>query len=81
MPDVFERVVPRFTPRERDVLQLMADGKSANVSSVLLNISEHTVVYHRRNAMHKLGSSTTTLAVARAVALGVVTVDFRGMPE
>jgi len=55
----------------------MADGKSARLSGNILGISEHTVNFHRKRAMGKLDSTSTTLAVARAVSLGVVIVDLR----
>lgn len=72
-----DAVAPRFTNREREVLQLMADGKTARASGQILDISHNAVNFHRKRAMKKLGCFTTTLAVSRAVALGLVTVDLR----
>ncbi len=40
--------------REREVLQLLSDGKSSQEISVLLRIAATTVEVHRRNIMHKL---------------------------
>jgi DNA-binding NarL/FixJ family response regulator len=44
-----------LTPREREVLQLLAAGKSNKEVAVALGISVQTVETHRSNIMHKLG--------------------------
>jgi len=45
----------RLTPREREILQLLAEGKSNKEVAVLLNISVNTAEAHRANIMLKLG--------------------------
>lgn len=43
-----------LTPREREVLQLLAEGKKVTEISSILNVSTKTVQTHRRNLMSKL---------------------------
>jgi DNA-binding NarL/FixJ family response regulator len=45
----------RLTPREREILQLLAEGKSNKEVATLLNISVNTAEAHRANIMLKLG--------------------------
>ena len=45
----------RLTPREREILQLLAEGKSNKEVAALLNISVNTAEAHRANIMLKLG--------------------------
>lgn len=44
-----------LTEREREVLQLLAEGKSNKEAAQMLNISLHTIETHRTNFMQKLG--------------------------
>ncbi len=46
---------PLFTLREREVLQLMLDGKSSAEIATLLSISKHTVNTHRKNILSRSG--------------------------
>jgi DNA-binding NarL/FixJ family response regulator len=46
---------PRLTPREREILQLLAEGKSNKEVASLLGISVNTAEAHRANIMLKLG--------------------------
>jgi len=46
---------PRLTPREREILQLLAEGKSNKEVANLLGISVNTAEAHRANIMLKLG--------------------------
>lgn len=61
-----------LTPRERAVLQLLAEGLSNKVIAHRLNISEHTVKFHVNAIMTKLDAQSRTDAVVRAVRLGLV---------
>jgi DNA-binding NarL/FixJ family response regulator len=49
-------IVPTFGPRERAVLQLVANGKSNRKVAELLGMSPRTVDTHRTNIMRKLGT-------------------------
>lgn len=44
----------RLTPRERETVQLLAEGKSNKEIADVFGISVHTVETHRANVMHKL---------------------------
>ena len=56
-----------LTAREREVVQLIAEGQSSKQVSATLAISLKTVETHRASAMHKLGLATTAALVRYAV--------------
>jgi DNA-binding CsgD family transcriptional regulator len=60
--------------RELDCLRWVAAGKSAWEASVILGISERTVRFHLNSAREKLNCTTTTQAVAKAVAQQLIAV-------
>jgi DNA-binding NarL/FixJ family response regulator len=64
--------VPILSPRERDVLGLLAHGATQPQIASLLFISPHTVRTHVRNLMRKLGTHTCAEAVARAFDNGLI---------
>ncbi len=55
-----------LTPREREILALVASGRTNGELARILWISPHTVRKHLENAFDKLGVHTRTAAVARA---------------
>ena len=61
-----------LTPREREVLSWVAQGKSARDIAEILDISKRTVDEHVRGAVRKLGAMNRTHAVAIAVRGGTV---------
>jgi DNA-binding NarL/FixJ family response regulator len=63
-----------LTPRQRDVLQLLAEGKSAKEIGTLLGISPRTVETHKYQIMDDLGVKTTAQLVQHAIRLGLVSV-------
>lgn len=62
----------RLTPRQRDVLQLVAEGKTAKEISSSLNISVKTVDFHRNALMNALGLRTTAELTRYAIVQGIV---------
>lgn len=62
-----------LTPRETEVLELLAEGLSNRVLANRLAISEHTAKFHVNAILFKLGANTRTEAVVRAVRLGLLT--------
>lgn len=64
--------VPHLTPREREVLAWTKEGKSAWAVGQILAMSEHTVNYHLRNVMRKLGVASKHLAILRAMSLRLI---------
>ena len=63
---------PVLTTRERQVLKLIAEGKSSKEIAALLFISAHTVERHRANLMTKLTMKKTADLVKYAIAKGYV---------
>jgi len=62
----------RLSEREQECLTWASRGKTAAEIGALLQISEHTVVYHFRRACSKLGATNRQQAVAKAIQLGYV---------
>lgn len=65
-----------LSPREREVLRLLAEGKRCKDVAVLLNISEKTADTHRTNLMSKLNLHSIARLVAYAVRNAVIQVQF-----
>jgi DNA-binding NarL/FixJ family response regulator len=63
-----------LTPREREILELLAQGLSNRAIAGALGISEHTVKFHLASIYGKLGASTRTGAVRRALRRGLITI-------
>jgi DNA-binding CsgD family transcriptional regulator len=61
-----------LTPREREVLTLLAEGASNKVIARRLGISVHTAKFHVGQLLDKLDASGRTDAVALAARLGVL---------
>lgn len=63
-----------LTPRECEVLRLLASGCSYWQAAARLGISSHTVVSHVKNAYRKLEVHCAAAAVMRAIQLGLLEV-------
>ncbi len=61
----------KLTAREREVLQLVADGKSSKQIAMLLKLSAKTVDTHRRQVMEKLGLHSVAELTHYAIREGV----------
>jgi DNA-binding NarL/FixJ family response regulator len=61
--------------REREVLQLLADGRTVTDIAVCLRLSTHTVRNHIRRAMKHLGVHSRLDAVVAAARAGILSVD------
>jgi DNA-binding NarL/FixJ family response regulator len=61
-----------LTPREAEVLALMAEGLSNKLIAVRLGISDHTAKFHVNAVLDKLGAETRTEAVVRAARQGLL---------
>ena len=61
-----------LTGREREVLNLLAEGESNKAIARRLNISEHTVKFHVASIFGKLGAGTRTEAVTIALRRGLI---------
>jgi len=70
--DEEEQLVEPLTPREIDVLELVAEGLSNKAIAGRLAISDQTVKFHVASIAGKLGAANRTDAVRRAVRLGLI---------
>jgi len=64
--------VAMITPRQRDVLRLLAEGRSAKQVAIALGISTRTVEFHKYQMMETLGVRTNAELVHFAIKHGVV---------
>ncbi len=62
-----------LTPREREILQLLAERKSNKEIAASLNLSPYTVETHRRNLQEKLNLHNLAELILYAVRKGVIT--------
>ena len=63
---------PPLTPREQEILGMLAEGLPNKAIASRLGISDHTVKTHLEAIFDKLGASTRAEAVARAVRAGLL---------
>ena len=61
-----------LTQREREVLQLVAEGRTISGIGNILKIAARTVVFHKSNIMDKLGVRTTAELTRSAIRHGLV---------
>ena len=61
-----------LTTREREILQLIAEGKSNKEVAAILNLSLYTIETHRGNLMEKLNLHTVPELILYAVRKGVI---------
>ena len=66
--------MPALTARERQVLQLLAEGASNKAIARRLGITPHTAKFHVASIAAKLGASGRTEAVAKGLRFGLVMV-------
>lgn len=67
--------VEQLTPRQREILQLIAEGRSTKEIAHLLNISVKTVETHRVQLMERLNIHDVAGLVRYAIRVGLVTPD------
>lgn len=73
-----KELLQRFTPRELDVLELLAAGHATAAIADRLDIADHTVEWHVRHLIVKLKVHSQLQAVVEAVRQGIVKL---GRPE
>ena len=61
------RMASELSPRQREILDLVAEGRTSKEIAVTLGISESTVNWHLANAFERLGASSRAEAVALAI--------------
>ena len=73
MPDEEDATVDKLTPREIELLSMVAQGLSNGEIADRASVSENTVKWHLSRAYQKLGVRQRTHAVVRARAAGLLT--------
>jgi len=77
--------LPTLTAREREVTQLLAEGKSSKEAACLLNLSTKTVETHRSNIMRKLSLHSIRDLVVYAIKNNIIQIDMpleiKGSPQ
>jgi DNA-binding NarL/FixJ family response regulator len=69
------RFSDRLTPREREILQLVAEGRSRKEIAGILNISVKTVEFHKGKLMQKLNLQTSADFTRYAIEHGIITAE------
>lgn len=69
-----QKAVLKLTPRQREVLQLVAEGRSAREIGTLLKISARTVEYHKYRLMRDLELRSTAELIRYAIKHDIVSV-------
>jgi len=67
-----EKLVAEFTPRELEVLRLLAEGVDTATVAERLGIASHTVEWHVRHLIEKLGVHSKLQAVIAAARMGLI---------
>jgi DNA-binding NarL/FixJ family response regulator len=67
-----EDTAHKLTPRQREVLQLVAEGHSAKEIASILNVSPRTVEFHKYRIMEDLGLRTNAELIQFAIKHGIV---------
>jgi DNA-binding NarL/FixJ family response regulator len=68
-------VLEGLSPRERQVLQLIAEGKTSSEAAAILYLSVKTVETYRSRFMQKLGLKDMTALVKFAIQHGIISLD------
>ncbi len=71
IPEAYPETSPVLTSREREVLQLIAEGKKAKEIAFILNLSSKTVDTFRQSIMKKLGLNTVAELTKHAIREGL----------
>lgn len=66
------KLAAELTPRQKEVLQLIAEGKSPKEIAAILNVSPRTVEFHKYRIMKTIGARTIAELTRYAVAHGIV---------
>ena len=71
-PERTPRAAALLSPREQEVLQLVAEGRTNRQIADMLVISRHTVSFHVTSLLNKLGADTRAQAVNLAAQRGLL---------
>jgi DNA-binding NarL/FixJ family response regulator len=71
-PQEERRPIYQLTPRQREVLQLLAEGHSMKQAAAILNVSPRTIAFHKYRMMEHLRVQSTAALVHFAVREGLI---------
>jgi DNA-binding NarL/FixJ family response regulator len=74
VPDTRRDPIRKLTARQREVLQLLAEGRSAKEVADILCISPRTVEFHKYRIMEELGLSSSAELVQYSIKQGIITI-------
>ena len=72
MPTKVSHPASGLTPRQREIIVLLVEGRSAKEIARLLDISHRTVEYHKYQAMEALGVKTNAELIQLVIRLQIV---------
>ncbi len=70
--DPERRKVSKLTPRQREILQLLAEGNSMKEVAAILNITPRTVAFHKYQMMERLGLKSNAELIRLAIKEQIV---------
>jgi len=71
-PNESRKPLHQLTPRQREVLQLLAEGRSMKEAAGVLNVSPRTIAFHKYRMMEQLGVQSTAALIQFAVREGLI---------
>jgi DNA-binding NarL/FixJ family response regulator len=74
-PDSQESNPAQLTPRQLEILQLVAEGKSNKDIALILNLAVKTVEFHKTRIMQLLGLKTTSQLTKYAITHGIISIE------
>lgn len=74
VPDTRREPLRKLTGRQREVLQLLAEGRSAKEVADILCISPRTVEFHKYRIMEELGLSSSAELVQYSIKQGIISI-------
>lgn len=69
-----KKMFKKLSPRQREILQLLAEGKSTKEIASILNISTRTVEFHKYKMMEQLNIKTSTELLQYAIKHGIISI-------
>ncbi len=69
----FASILPKFTPRESEIMKWWVFGKTASEIALILDCSQSAINFHLSNIRTKLGVNTSRAAGVKAIELGLLT--------
>jgi DNA-binding NarL/FixJ family response regulator len=75
IPKLRGKFSDRLTPRQREVLQLVAEGRTRKEIAAILNISVKTVEFHKATLMRELNLGTAADVTRYAIEHGIISAE------